>query len=203
MKLNNKGLTLVELIISIVLIVVVMLFMYKLLSDVNNEKNDDSYAQQNRVIRAEIIKKIEDDIFTKKLTNITDESTSGNLKIRFSFEDGTTSRILATSSTLTYEPTGYVASATSGKNAKQKWTMKECSLNVDQVKINYKQNNNIFSILLNIEVYTGNDFNRLCKAGEENCQNNVVDDISLSYTGTYNTIIENNIAKLKCLGKGC
>ena len=58
MKLNNKGLTLVELIISIVLVVVVMLFMYKLLSDVNNEKNDDSYAQENRVIRAEIIKKV-------------------------------------------------------------------------------------------------------------------------------------------------
>ncbi len=203
MKLNNKGLTLVELIISIVLVVVVMLFMYKLLSDVNNEKNDDSYAQENRVIRAEIIKKVEDDIFTKKLVQITDNSINDKLVIGLAFDDGTTSTIEATSTTFTYIPTSYKEGEVKGKNAKQKWTMKECSLNKDKVKVSYTQNNNIYSLLINIEIYTGNDFNRLCAAGEENCQNNVVDDISLSYTGTYNETVATNIAPLKCLGKGC
>ena len=60
MKLNNKGISIIELIISISLISVVMLFLYNLLSNVTFEKDDDYFASLNQANRIEIISTIED-----------------------------------------------------------------------------------------------------------------------------------------------
>lgn len=59
MKLNNKGLTIIELIVSIALISVIMLFMYKLLSDITFERENDYIATLNQEQRIEMIDKIE------------------------------------------------------------------------------------------------------------------------------------------------
>ena len=55
MKLNNKGVTIIELIVSIALISVVMLFMYRLLADVTFQKDNDYFASVNQEQRIEII----------------------------------------------------------------------------------------------------------------------------------------------------
>ena len=60
MKLDNKGISIIELIISISLISVVMLFLYNLLSNVTFEKDDDYFASLNQANRIEIISTIED-----------------------------------------------------------------------------------------------------------------------------------------------
>ena len=187
MKLNKKGLTLIELIISVVLVTVVMFFMYRLLNDVNAENNDTSYAQKNQINRAEILKEIEDDILAKKMTSIADESTSDTLKITFNFNDGTKSTITATTNTFQYVNT---------EGNKRKWTMQEATLNIEKAKITYNKNDStqIKSWLLNIEVYTDNDANRSCAK----CSNNVVDDIIISYVSdaSLTTVPE-------CLGNKC
>ena len=41
MKLNNKGVTIVELLVSLALLSVVLMFLYNLLSNVTFEKNTD------------------------------------------------------------------------------------------------------------------------------------------------------------------
>ncbi len=58
-KLNNKGLTLIELIVSVVLMSVVMLFLYRLLSNVTYDKDNEYFASQNQEQRIEIVDYIE------------------------------------------------------------------------------------------------------------------------------------------------
>ena len=55
MKLNKKGFTLIELIVSITLISVIMVFMFSLLSDVTFEKDNEYFASKNQEIRLEMI----------------------------------------------------------------------------------------------------------------------------------------------------
>lgn len=192
MKLNNKGLTLIELIISVVLISVVMLFMYGLLNDANDENNDNSFARDNQINRSEIIKEIEDEFLTRRidLINIKDESTTDTLKVIFEFSDDTSTVIEATQEYLRY---------TNANGEMRKWTMQNATLNIDKAAIRYdksstEEGKGIYSFLLTIEVYTDNDANRICPK----CVNNVVDDIIISYVGNY----ELNSA-ITCLGHAC
>lgn len=62
MKLNKKGISIVELIVSIGLMSVVMIFLYNLLSNVTFEKDDDYIASLNQANRIEIISTIENDL---------------------------------------------------------------------------------------------------------------------------------------------
>ncbi len=192
MKLNNKGLTLIELIISVVLISVVMLFMYGLLNDANDENNDNSFARDNQINRSEIIKEVEEEFLTRRidLTDIVDESTDDTLKATFKFSDGTSSVIEARQDNLRY---------TNTKGEMRKWTMQNATLNIDKAALRYDKSSSeagkgIYSFLLTIEVYTDNDANRICPK----CVNNVVDDIIISYVGNH----ELN-ESLTCLGHAC
>ena len=79
--MNNKGSTLLELIISIALISVILVFMVRLLVDLNDSETNNKYAKKNQVIRAEILRTIENDLQNKILTDIRDNSTTSNLMI--------------------------------------------------------------------------------------------------------------------------
>ena len=192
-KLNNKGLTLIELIVSVVLISIVMLFMYGVFNDVNNEKNDNSFAKENQVNRSEIIKVLEDDLLSRSIniSSVNDFSTDTSLKFDLYYSDGKKATIEATETTFSY---------TNADGLLRKWTMKDATLNYKKARVLYNKSNEtnneegIYSLLINIEVYTDNDNNRSCST----CTNNVVDDIIISYIGDY------YIPNIKeCLGKGC
>lgn len=62
MKLNNKGVTIVELLVSMALLSVILMFLYNLLSNVTFEKNSDFIASANQANRIDIIMTIEDDL---------------------------------------------------------------------------------------------------------------------------------------------
>ena len=62
MKINRKGMTLVELIISIALLSVVLGFLFKILLDVKYESEHAGYATNNQINRAEIIRTVQEDI---------------------------------------------------------------------------------------------------------------------------------------------
>ena len=92
-KMNNKGSTLLELIISIALISVILVFMVRLLVDLNDSETNNKYAKKNQVIRAEILRTIENDLQNKIITDIRDNSTTSNLIITFKFNDNKESNI--------------------------------------------------------------------------------------------------------------
>ncbi|MBR1413398.1 MAG: prepilin-type N-terminal cleavage/methylation domain-containing protein [Bacilli bacterium] len=69
---NNKGLTLVELIVSISLISIILLFLYQMIATVNYDRSGQDYAINNQTQRAEIIKYINEYMIKQpKITSLT------------------------------------------------------------------------------------------------------------------------------------
>lgn len=64
-KLNKNGLTLVELLVSIVLLGSIMAFMYKLISDVKSEKREIDTSNDNYIKIQESVLTIENELATK------------------------------------------------------------------------------------------------------------------------------------------
>ena len=77
-KLNNKGLTLIELIVSVALMSVVMLFLYRLLSNVTYDKDNEYFASQNQEQRIEIVDYIETIIRKADISSEPTFSTSAD-----------------------------------------------------------------------------------------------------------------------------
>jgi len=71
MKINNKGVTIVELLVSLALLSVVLMFLYNLLSNVTFEKNTDFIANSNQANRIDIINTIENDLILDSNIEIT------------------------------------------------------------------------------------------------------------------------------------
>ena len=182
-KMNNKGSTLLELIISIALISVILVFMVRLLVDLNDSETNNKYAKKNQVIRAEILRTIENDLQTKTLIDIRDNSTTSNLIVTFKFEDNKESSINVLKDKLTYKNTD-------GKT--RTWTLKEGYFDITQVPVDFNQDENIYSLIIYIPVYTTNEFNT-------KNNNNLLDDILVSYIGR----TEDLNTFPHCYGKGC
>lgn len=68
-KLDNKGLTLIELIISIALVSVVMTFLYRLLADVQYDSDNQFFSQKNQEQKIEIVNYIQSLIRFDNSTN--------------------------------------------------------------------------------------------------------------------------------------
>ncbi|CDF20705.1 unknown [Clostridium sp. CAG:609] len=182
-KMNNKGSTLLELIISIALISVILVFMVRLLVDLNDSETNNKYAKKNQVIRAEILRTIENDLQNKIITDIRDNSTTSNLIITFKFDGNKESNINVLKDKLTYKNTD-------GKT--RTWTLKEGYFDITQSPVDFSQDENIYSLIIDIPVYTTNEFNT-------KNNNNLLDDILVSYIGR--TIDLNTFSR--CYGKGC
>ncbi len=76
--LNKKGMTLLEIVISIALISIVMLFLFSLLNDIQYESKHTSYAKDFLVSRATIIKDVEEDILNNNITNVMQVNVDAN-----------------------------------------------------------------------------------------------------------------------------
>lgn len=81
MKLNNKGVTIVELLVSLALLSVVLMFLYNLLSNVTFEKNTDFIANANQANRIDIINTIEHDLLNDNDISI-DKSQTNELVLK-------------------------------------------------------------------------------------------------------------------------
>lgn len=191
MKFNKKGSSLLELIISIALISVVLTFMIRLLVDLNDAETNNDYAKNNQINRAEIIKEIESDINNKTITKLNDEgSDEKKLVINLTFKDNTIAIINATTDTLTY---------TNSAGNPRKWTMKDCKIYIKKASVEKVDDpNNLYSMLLNIEIHTANERNTEANQ-EKNTFNNRLDDISISYIGSTTDFVNN----MTCLGNEC
>ena len=67
MKLNNKGITLVEIIISVALISIVLVFLFTMLIQVNNENSDNEIKSSYLINQAAYIKLLEEDFLDYNL----------------------------------------------------------------------------------------------------------------------------------------
>ncbi len=99
MKLNNKGVTIVELLVSLALLSVVLMFLYNLLSNVTFEKNTDFIANSNQANRIDIINTIENDLILDNNIEIDKNQTNDNILI---LNGAKTYKIIITENTLAY-----------------------------------------------------------------------------------------------------
>ena len=102
--MNKKGFTMTELIVSIAIIAVVMIFLVNLLVDIRYDKKNELYDTKNQINRAEIIKTIQNDLDGKVITDITDTgSSSNNLVVNIITDDNSNHIIKADSNHIYYK----------------------------------------------------------------------------------------------------
>ena len=76
--MNNKGMTLVEVIVSLILIVIVMIFIFSILIDLKNEDYLSNSKSEDAIKRTEIIHLIENDFINYHLKEITNSNSCQN-----------------------------------------------------------------------------------------------------------------------------
>lgn len=183
-KMNKKGSTLLELVISIALISVILVFLTRLLIDLNNTETNNVYAVSNQINRAEILRMIENDLNNNTISNInSSNSTNDKLIIEFSFKNDKTSIITATKDKLTYK---------SSSDETRTWTMKNAKIYTKQANVQYLNDEEIYTLQIDIEVHTQNEKNMFGN-------NNIIDDILISYIGKKVDFNKN----ITCLGNDC
>lgn len=188
--MNKKGTTLAELIISIALISVVLLFMIKLLIDLNDAEANNTYAKDNQINRAEILRMIGNDLNNKNIASINDSgSNETKLVINIEFTDRTISTIEAEEKKIKYTDSD-------GKN--RTWNIEGGTIYTKKANVYYMKDNNdsgknYYSLSIDIEIHTTNEENKLCN-------NNTLDDIIINYIGKLDDLVTTNI---NCLGATC
>ena len=76
--MDKKGFTMTELMVSIAIIAVVMVFLVKMLIDVRYDNRNELYDTKNQINRAEIIKTIQNDLDENVITSINDNGSADN-----------------------------------------------------------------------------------------------------------------------------
>lgn len=99
---NNKGITLVELIVSIALISIVIMFLFRLLVDVRYNENNMDFNRKNQQTRAIILKNIQADFLERKLVKLEDNSNENQFILNITYADRTTGNLVVESDSITY-----------------------------------------------------------------------------------------------------
>lgn len=92
---NKKGVTLLEVMVSLTLISIVMIILMGLLSDLKNEDSLSGTRNKDAINRATIINIIENDFINKEIQSVEgcDESTS-EICLKFSFKNNETKKLV-------------------------------------------------------------------------------------------------------------
>lgn len=205
MKLNNKGMSLIELLVSIVLIGLVLAFLFQLLLDVKNETDSNDFAYNNQVNRTEAVYTIQKDLGENDLVGIEDDSSSNKYTINFHYliKGSVVTAVLTTDYKETKNELGdtvttYYLRYKDVNGEKYSWEMKGAEIDpcglftyyIDSISNNYY-------FKLNIYLY-----NSVYHERNNKDKNNVVDDIEISYSGDKSQLVITNSNYLTNSEKG-
>ena len=101
--MNNKGTTLIEILVSVILITMVTIFLFAVLSDLRNEEYLSESKSKDALNRTEIIHIIENDFINLGLKDIQVKNCSNNLCATITFKDDTTKQLKITQTYLKYD----------------------------------------------------------------------------------------------------
>ena len=85
--MNKKGMTIIEVLVSVVIVSIVVLLLIKVIINLGNINNDTSYASNDEISRATIIKILEKDFLELKLQGIDIQELDNETLVKFSFKD--------------------------------------------------------------------------------------------------------------------
>lgn len=174
MKLNNKGVSLIELLISIVIIGIVLVFLFQLLSDLKEETGNKNFAYNNQVNRLEVMYEVQKDLAKYTLIGVDDSYGESDYEcLEFYFKKGieiNSSELCVYENYITYKNID---------NENLAWEMKGATIHNEGFFTTYiDESSNNYHIKLNIYLYNDpyhekNNFET----------NNAVDDIEITYSG--------------------
>lgn len=107
--MNNKGTTLIEVMVSVALIAIVMIFMFNLLVDLKNEESLSSKKSNDALNRSAIIHLIQNDIISKGIHTIlfcndaNDTCDEDHLFFTIDFVDRTTKKLIVAKKYMVYD----------------------------------------------------------------------------------------------------
>lgn len=185
MKLNNKGMTLIELLLSIALIGIVLVFLLQLLNDLQYETDNNNFAYSNQVNRMDAIYTISNDLQKYTLVGVEDASANDNIIIKFYFVYGgsTKASVLRSDYNIYTDEYGdskttYYLRYTDYSGEQYSWEMKGAELDLCGTFKYYVDNtSNNYYFKINIPVY-----NSVYHERNNEDLNNAVDDIEITYS---------------------
>lgn len=200
---NNKGMTLIELLITLVFVGIILVFMFSILNGLRNETNNNNFAYNNQTNKVDAIHAIQKDLNTYVLLGIEDKSNN-NVIIYFHYLKGDEKVDAILSSSINGNKNYFNYKNVNGLD--NKWEMKDAKIdtcgkftiynegiveeteNNSLVGGNYKRNNYYFKLNFNL-------YNKNYHEQNNNNKNNFVDDIEITYSG-YNDFLESNSSYL-------
>ncbi len=192
MKLNKKGISLMELLISIILISVVLLFIFQLLVDVENETDSNNYSYNNQINRIEALYAIANDINNinnELVAIINNNPVSSNtiLDLDFNYKNHDVNPKL----TITKEENGdydrYYLNYLDYNGNQNRYEMKDVIIDPCISYISKRHTNGKYYFRLNVNVYNYPDHERNNKN-----YNNLVDDLEIEALGYVNDLNPTN-----------
>ena len=185
---NKKGLTLIELLVTLLLVSIIVVFIYRLILNLNNQTTNPEFAMSNQTIRTEIIRTIETDLVSRDIDRILlvyqDEDNNYNPAVYFYEKDRSSKVSVVDEKAIEY---------TSFKSETQRWDLVDCYVNFDSSEKGEKSGvvlntsgigNSTSSVSLNIVISNDNEHN----SGVTSANNNLKDDILISYLGHNNDL---------------
>lgn len=178
---NNRGMTLLELLVSIVLVSVVLLFLFRILNDLKDEVDNNNYAFSNQVNRTELIYTIQKDLNKYDVNNVTYDIVDGNLVINFVYlKSGRNyNATLKRRVEKVNNKDKYYLDYTSYDNKKYSFEMKGAEVsNCINFVADTNASSNYYYFKLNIYLY-----NSVYNEKNNKDRNNAVDDIEIDFVG--------------------
>lgn len=162
---NNRGITLLELMVSISLISIIVLFLFALLVDVKNADNRRDFDRENQQNRALILKTIQTEFLERELIGLRDlGSDSNHLKLTFTYNDDSEGILEVYKDSVSYKD---------GNGNIEKWPLKKGNsttyYNVSCVSYLYKNSGAFFSIKISIPLVV------------QKSNKNAIDDLEFFY----------------------
>ncbi len=103
--MNKKGITIIELLVSISLVSIVLLLLLRVMFSLNNINNASNYASSDEISRTTIIKNIENDFLNFKLKDLEINKLANKTEINLFYENNTEEKIIIKEKELTYKDT--------------------------------------------------------------------------------------------------
>ena len=198
MIFNKRGMTLIELLISIVFVGIVLVFMFNMLNGLKNETNNNDYAYNNQANKIDAIHTIQKDLNAYILQGIQDNSvTDINLKFYFLKELNTKTANLYVS----HKDNKTYVNYENVDGEKFSWEMKGANVdtcgkftiyNVSNVlpsnsSISDELENNNYYFIIHINLY-----NDIYNERNNKDNNNQIDDLEISFYDYNYNLVNNN-----------
>ena len=124
MKRKSKGTTLIEIMVSLALISIVLIFVFNILADLKSEDRESTRGAEDSIKRASYTRIIQNDFIMNQLSGVSNCGSSSNtLCFKFSFKKSGEKQLKITENKVIYD--------------NEQWTLESSKYNLDKSKTKF------------------------------------------------------------------